>query len=484
MKKFTVSLVTALVVCFVSAFGAFSISAEESGGDSEQIFISGGSVTMEELQQHMEEKGLVGDYKILSNEENKFFYYDQLDDNNKIVYNAMKEYWIEPDTSAVTVKFAEPFTFTANSSSISMWSNSTLDNYYYALYAAVQGGVNAFFFDYPEVFWFDPSGITFDPYYTSQRSFNIWGGRYTITVTQVTMHAQVQEVYGDIETAGMYANYLEECINNFNIEGDDRYSKLKSMYTQVAAAVTYNIDAPYHDTALGMFVEPFQIVCEGYSEAIKLLCDREGIPCVSIVGNYDESTKIAHMWNYVQMEDGKWYGLDCTWDDRDGEVPDITFDFFLKGSDSFLKKHYLNFGYIFMRFTYPELSTTDYVYQKPAETTPVVTDKPDVTTLATEVTSAATASHVTETTAASETKNTAVSTVTTTSAPTETSVSEPEQLKGDFNNDGEVTIADAVLLQKKLLGRIRVTAYDFMTELNDDGKIDIIDYIILMRIIR
>ena len=22
------------------------------------------------------------------------------------------------------------------------------------------------------------------------------------------------------------------------------------------------------------------------------------------------------MWNYVQMDDGEWYDIDCTWDDK------------------------------------------------------------------------------------------------------------------------------------------------------------------------
>ena len=338
-------------------------------------------------------------------------------------------------------------------------------------------------FDYPEVFWYDVNRLVVDPVVSNiERNRSIWGGRYTVTFSAVNMKANVNEVYGNEENAEMYINYLEECIQNLVIEGDDRYSKLKSMYEAVAGAVTYNIEAPYHDTALGMFLDPYQIVCEGYSEAIKLLCDREGIPCISVVGNYDESTRIAHMWNYVQMEDGKWYGLDCTWDDRDGEIPPITYDFFLKGSDSFMKKHYLNFGYVYARFVYPELSKTDYVYDPDAVTTPAVTTEPVVTTVTT--TSLTTETTTTASVAQESTQPTTVSDVTSETIPTETTVPVSEWLKGDFNNDGEVTIADAVLLQKKLLGKIRITQYDFFCELNDDGRIDIIDYIILTRLIR
>ena len=49
-----------------------------------------------------------------------------------------------------------------------------------------------------------------------------------------------------------------------------------------------------------------------------------------VEGNYDFG---AHAWNYVQMEDGQWYGMDVTWDDDDaGGPPRHTY--FLTGNNS------------------------------------------------------------------------------------------------------------------------------------------------------
>lgn len=57
-------------------------------------------------------------------------------------------------------------------------------------------------------------------------------------------------------------------------------------------------------------------VCESYAEAFKLLCDRADIPCVVVNGTSDNgSSKSGHMWNYVQMENGKWYAVDVAWND-------------------------------------------------------------------------------------------------------------------------------------------------------------------------
>lgn len=59
-------------------------------------------------------------------------------------------------------------------------------------------------------------------------------------------------------------------------------------------------------------------ICEGYSRAFKVLCDKLGIPCIlaagdafSFVGDQAE----PHMWNEVMMNDNKWYAVDVTWND-------------------------------------------------------------------------------------------------------------------------------------------------------------------------
>ncbi len=57
-------------------------------------------------------------------------------------------------------------------------------------------------------------------------------------------------------------------------------------------------------------------VCEGYARALKVLCDELEIPCTLVDGQANSGSGAgAHMWNYVQMEDGKWYAIDSTWND-------------------------------------------------------------------------------------------------------------------------------------------------------------------------
>lgn len=57
-------------------------------------------------------------------------------------------------------------------------------------------------------------------------------------------------------------------------------------------------------------------VCEGYSKALMLLCDRVDIPCLPVIGQglSEDGSSQVHIWNKV-MINGRWYASDITWDD-------------------------------------------------------------------------------------------------------------------------------------------------------------------------
>lgn len=69
-------------------------------------------------------------------------------------------------------------------------------------------------------------------------------------------------------------------------------------------------------TAYGALVNG-RAVCEGYSRAMQLLCQKLGIPCTLISG-VSEGT--GHLWNLIDPGDG-WYHLDVTWDDNAEGAP-------------------------------------------------------------------------------------------------------------------------------------------------------------------
>lgn len=80
-------------------------------------------------------------------------------------------------------------------------------------------------------------------------------------------------------------------------------------------------------------------VCEAYSRAFMLLCEKVGIPCVLVDGYGVSFGGVgAHMWNNVKV-DGAWYAVDVTWNDpaggNAGKVSGIeSEEWFLLGEDS------------------------------------------------------------------------------------------------------------------------------------------------------
>lgn len=106
--------------------------------------------------------------------------------------------------------------------------------------------------------------------------------------------------------------------------------------------------------------------CDGYTPAFKLLCDEFDVPCISIAGSADFAS--AHMWNYVQLEDGKWYLVDVTSDDVDKSGTDYVHQLFLVTQSKANQYGYSPMEYLFSgvnpsngysegaAFTFPELA--------------------------------------------------------------------------------------------------------------------------------
>lgn len=71
------------------------------------------------------------------------------------------------------------------------------------------------------------------------------------------------------------------------------------------------------------------IQCNGYAKAMQYLCDKAGIVSMVVTGETAEGA--SHAWNVVDV-DGKWYNIDCTWDDPLMDPPNyknIRYNFFL-----------------------------------------------------------------------------------------------------------------------------------------------------------
>ena len=421
---------------------------------------------------------------------NTYSYADFLDENNKAVYDALKV-WTTPDLSSVSVAFPTAVKVSLSAlpgtSSYSSDDETALND---ALMQNCKPGRDSLLFDYPEICWLDPNNMSVGLMNTTVKHSSITG-LYTLTIGGIKITPNLSSSFSTLQEAQNYENKLSDAVDNFVINGTTSYDKIREMHDEISTFTYYDTSAKFSSSAIGALITP-GVVCEGYSKAFKLLCDRENIPCVLVFGNFDKDKMTGHMWDYVKMEDGKWYAVDVTWDDEDGYNGVVAkYDYFIKGSDSYFKNHTEETNFIGTVFTYPTLSKTDYsstiipaltTASATTSTTTTTTTTSTTTTTTTSTTTIPTTTSTTTTTTTTIPTTTSTTTTSTTAMPTTTSTStttETVYLKGDFNHDGSVDIADAVICAKSLCGALSGYNCDF----DDDGIADIFDLSLLRQYI-
>ncbi len=166
---------------------------------------------------------------------------------------------------------------------------------------------------------------------------------------------------------------LKKAIENISVEGQTLLEKVRFIHNYVCNINTYDLNAPHAYSAYGALIDG-RSVCEGYAEAIKLLCDQNGIESILVFGSGITSAgNDNHMWNYIKMDDGNWYALDATWDDG----KKISESYFLVGYDTVVDSiNNITFSQDHLpsenisedsskKFTLPELSSKSYLENNP-----------------------------------------------------------------------------------------------------------------------
>ncbi|MBO4877101.1 MAG: hypothetical protein J5501_03740 [Ruminococcus sp.] len=454
-----------------------------------------------------------------------------LDANNSAVYAEFIKL-INPYFDMVVVDLPEPVTFTASSRSLS--SEADQKAFEDAVFGVFRPAMDCAVFDIPELFWIDESlvGVRAEDIRYSRSFFS---SKYTFTLNSIAFLPAAYPGFASEEEVWEYKDKLWEAADNFVVNGNTRYEQLKDIHDKISKFTYYDESAPFSGSALGSLVQP-GVVCEGYSKGFKMICDRLDIPCVCIFGNYDPDELSAHMWNYVLMDDGKWYAVDVTWDDLDGDLGmQYYYKYFLKGSDNFFKDHTPSEDYSYTHFTFPVISKSDY---DPNNAVPVTTTQPatttttSVTTTTTEPTTTTTTT-VTTTSTAEPTTTTAEPTTTTakpttttakpttttakpttttakpttttakpttttakptttTAKPTtatqptttapQTTTTVPVPKKGDVNGDGKVNMADLVAMERFLLGAGDLKQ-PLAGDLDSDKAITVFDLVFMRRML-
>lgn len=237
---------------------------------------------------------------------------------------------------------------------------------------------DAFTYDHPEIFWKKGANYQFKTNIKNNDDFS--GYIYTVKGS-MTYKTDLTEQEIDI-MADKQENAIEHILSLTSNE-DGRYQSLMALHDFLADSVSYDysLKGQYSHEAFGALVENYDdagkmegksAVCEGYAKAFKILCDRMDIPCVLVVGDAGTgSSRTAHMWNYVQMDDQNWYAVDVTWDDQ---VTITVYDYFLGGrktvgfhNSSFNESHKEKgtFSTGGWEFDYPDIQEEAYQKEEP-----------------------------------------------------------------------------------------------------------------------
>ena len=299
---------------------------------------------------------------------------------------------------------------------------------------AIQVASDAFSYDYPQAFWFRGSNYGYRVSCVRDGSSSTG---YRGTFKNFTFKPANREISENAHTRmGDFMGGVQSAVAELNEQtvGMDMEQKIKRIHDYICQRVTYrNDNTLWVHSAASLFLDADPaFVCEGYAKSMKIFCYYMGINCACVSGTArgtSSGTPGAHMWNYVQMDDGNWYLVDATWDDV-GTPPSSRY--LLVGRAT--KGQYITIGE--ERVEYTSFSTTSAETAGPVFILPVLAEEsyadnkgknePAVTSAPTVTPTAAVSAGPTPTASAEPTPTVSVKPAPTVSvAPTPTASAEP-----------------------------------------------------------
>lgn len=152
---------------------------------------------------------------------------------------------------------------------------------------------------------------------------------------------------------------IDTIMSGVSTEWDD-FEKLVYFHDTVVTNCVYDENSTDCYTAYGCLVDG-RSVCEGYTKAMLMLCERADIGCIPVVGQgIEEDETLPHIWNKVLI-DGEWYGMDLTWDDPVSQMGDdyLRYDYFAVTDEEMNRDHFADEN---KYLRYPEAVCTDANY--------------------------------------------------------------------------------------------------------------------------
>lgn len=281
------------------------------------------------------------------------FYYEQLDDYAKIIYDKLNLNIDQLKTGTYTADFGKSFNELLHQED----GDSILKN-------SFQLAINALTFDNPDLFYLDVTKL----YLLTEVTTRAFSKKYEVTIGP-NEENYLTKSFPDETSVRTAINMIEQEKNNIisKCENKSTVEKIRIVHDYLVDSNEYDLNAGENIYNIYGTLINKKSVCEGYARSFKYIMDDLQIPCIIAcgIGRNRAGSAESHAWNYVQI-DGVWYAIDVTWDDPvitgEGRVPAGTkYKYYLKGANSFFEDHFEDGNIVGeANFKYPTLSVTDY----------------------------------------------------------------------------------------------------------------------------
>lgn len=262
------------------------------------------------------------------------FHYDQLTETAKSIYNGIYNMYVKGilKTGTQDYDLVENGYFTE--SQIEQYKKGNSE-----LIKAMDAARYAFYADYPEIFYVNFPKLTIRTTQGADGKYHIYLGSGRYENYYINGFSNEEEVEKAINEFDARVNEIVQNAKNLEIkEGENQQvEQMKYVHDEIINNTSYRLEDTCYEGNEGYLGTPYGIlvkkqgVCEGYSRAFKTILDKLGINCILVQGvhQYSGEAAVAHMWNYVQIEDmkarqatKKWYAVDLTQDDPEIYVAD------------------------------------------------------------------------------------------------------------------------------------------------------------------
>ena len=235
------------------------------------------------------------------------YYYDQLGKIAKAMYDGVDSIIYSTGVSEKSVDIYMDLSYFTPTAGI-VTEESAKEQLKKALEQAQKALINDNKVDI--VSWLDLNNSISIKYTTRTEGASTYVNKCTLTVSLYDLGKSDTELSLDIN---LRCKSIEASGN--------RQEMVTQIHDYICNEMTYASDtgAPFVRCLWNALAGDHTVVCEGYAKAFKAACDYYHIPCIIVTGDAKGDigeTPEGHMWNYVLMDDGKWYLVDCTWDDQ------------------------------------------------------------------------------------------------------------------------------------------------------------------------